>query len=116
MNIFSEIDRLITEHASAAVLRERVALVKEQNDSLQKKVAELEMEVTALKIKNTELEDKLTSGQESYKMKWGCLIFEGDENLYCPGCYLDRGKKIPTSRFNIHKRFCSACKTRIPSG
>jgi hypothetical protein len=59
---------------------------------------------------------RLAQNDTSYKMKWGCLVFEGDENLYCPGCFLDRGKKIPTSRFNSSARFCSACKTGIPSG
>jgi hypothetical protein len=93
---------------------------------LKKKVASLEPLVASAEKKA--LEDakqidglskevqRLTKVQTSYKMKWGCLVFEGDENLYCPGCYLDRGNKIPTSRANIGFRYCSACRASIPSG
>jgi hypothetical protein len=56
MNVFSEIDRLITEHGSATILRERVALVREQNDALQKKVGELQSEVERLRASVAALE------------------------------------------------------------
>jgi predicted nuclease with TOPRIM domain len=116
MSIFSEIDRLITERGSAAILRERVALVKEQNESLQKKVVTLEGEILALQKRNAELEKMVERPEASYTMKWGCLKFDGDEKLYCPACYLERRKKIPTSRVNSSRRYCSVCKVPIPVG
>lgn len=50
------------------------------------------------------------AASEKPLVKWGCYVFPGDETLYCPGCYEDRGKKIPTSRaVGIH-RLCPSCK------
>lgn len=59
MSIFTEIERLITEHGSAAILKERVALAREQNEALAKKVGQLEAEVAELKKKNGDLESKI---------------------------------------------------------
>lgn len=116
MNLFSGIERLITERGSAAVLRDRILLIKEQNESLQGKITDLEAEVEVLKKKNAELAEKANPADEKHKIKWGCLKFEGDETLYCPGCYFNRRKKIPTSRIDSQMRYCAGCKGGIPSG
>lgn len=42
MTIFGEIERLITEHGSASILRERLALAADQHAVLEKKVSELQ--------------------------------------------------------------------------
>ena len=49
MSIFGEIERLITEHGSAAILRERLALAADQYAALEKKVSELQCENETLR-------------------------------------------------------------------
>jgi len=51
MNIFGEIERLITEHGSASILRERLELAKEQYSALEKKVTKLRSENDNLRLK-----------------------------------------------------------------
>jgi len=50
-NIFGEIERLITEHGSAGILRERLELAKEQHAALEKKISELMAENKTLRQK-----------------------------------------------------------------
>ena len=66
MSIFGDIERLITEHGSAAILRERLALAEQQYKTLERKVVELENQNAVLQAKYEEcekqrktLEDKL---------------------------------------------------------
>ena len=50
MNIFGEIERLITEHGSATILRQRLELAKEQYSALENKVTELRSENDNLRL------------------------------------------------------------------
>lgn len=122
-----EIERLINEHGSALILKERLALAADQYLALEKKVAELQTENEHLRLDLEECQkqrralDEHFSHEQSlnavnYKMKWGCVLIEGDETLYCPSCYFGKNKMVPTSRVNSSFRFCSVCKKQIPSG
>lgn len=55
----AEIERLITEHGSAAILRERLALAAEQYSALEKKVVELQAENDRLKSENSKLQEQV---------------------------------------------------------
>lgn len=48
----AEIERLITEHGSAAILRERLAFAAEQYAALEKKVSDLQAQVAELQAEN----------------------------------------------------------------
>ncbi len=50
MGLLDSIEKLITEHGSAAILRERIALANDKHAALEKKAATLETENTALKV------------------------------------------------------------------
>jgi hypothetical protein len=54
--------------------------------------------------------------KEKPRVHWGCYKFEGDEGLYCTGCYDTTGKKIMTNRLNIRQRFCPVCKSSFGAG
>lgn len=68
MGIFDSIEKLINEHGSAVILRERVALAKDQYDALEKKNDSLIEEngtlrshVDLLSTENAQLKDKVAT-------------------------------------------------------
>lgn len=65
MGIFQDIERLITEHGSAAILRERLVLAAEQYVALQKKVVELQAENERLESENSKLEEQVRNFKSS---------------------------------------------------
>lgn len=128
MGLLDGIEKLITEHGSAAILRERIAFANDKYSALESENVAiksqneiLKSENDALKLDNKKLQEQRINDlhvteTSSYKMVWGCMKFDGDDKLYCPGCFHNKGKKVPTSRKGIHYRFCAACKTDIASG
>src|SRR5687768_13251159 len=63
MSILGDIERLINEHGSAAILRERLALAKDEHAALEKRVATLEKQNAELAGQNQRLE------LDNYKLK-----------------------------------------------
>lgn len=63
MGLFDGIEKLITEHGSAAILKERITLAKEQYAALEKKLSDSDLQVKALESENQRLE------LENYKFK-----------------------------------------------
>ena len=59
MNIFAEIERLITEHGSAAILKERVAFLRDQFDVLTSENNVLKEEIKSIKFNTTSLEKQI---------------------------------------------------------
>jgi len=103
------------------------AVLKEQIIGLEKKMSDLEAENLIFKTKLQESEVQINQYVEkvatlekllqntSYTMQWGCLVFPNDKRLYCPKCYFDKSRKIPTSRKSSKFRYCSVCQADIPS-
>jgi hypothetical protein len=118
MGLADAIGKLITEHGSAEILRAHLALIRDQAAVIDRENASLSTRLRDAEKKNESLTMELAllkRTEEKPTMKWGCVVFEGDENLYCPACFYDRGRKIPTSRKGPGHRFCAVCKTDIPS-
>jgi hypothetical protein len=65
MGIFQDIERLITEHGSAAILRERLTLAAEQYAALEKKVVELQAENERLESENFKLQEQVRNFKSS---------------------------------------------------
>jgi cell division protein FtsB len=105
--------REITKKMQQAELKLTIADLANQLADAQHKVAELKDEILKLQDENKALKAKAVS--EKPKVKWGCYQFEGDERLYCPGCYDTKGKKHLTTRINSHLRTCSVCRTQLGS-
>lgn len=80
----------------AASLKEQIAALQEENALLKK---------TALPA------DEKPTGR-----KWGCYQFEGDDGLYCPGCWDSKRKKSSTTRVNTRFRHCPVCNAPIGAG
>jgi hypothetical protein len=87
--------------------------------SLEAANLKLQAEMNPIERRLKECEEtvrRLTQPKEKYETVLGCMKFEADPALYCPGCYANKKLKVPTSRKNSRLRFCAACKTEIPSG
>ena len=59
MDIFGGIEKLITEHGSAAILRERIALIAQQYSALEKENATLKQQVASLESEKTQIKNQL---------------------------------------------------------
>ena len=85
-------------------------------------------EVTELfKALSTELENiqqlalQLADNKKSNQMpgpikpetKDGCYIFENEKGFFCPNCYDQYDKKVPTARINKKLRVCPSCRASI---
>ena len=71
MGLFDGIEKLITEHGSAAILKERIVLVKEQYAALEKRLSdselrakELESEKERFELENFKLKEKIRGLEE----------------------------------------------------
>jgi regulator of replication initiation timing len=59
MGFLDSIEKLINEHGSATILRERIALAKDQYAALEKKVMDLQLENERLKSDNSKLQEQM---------------------------------------------------------
>jgi FtsZ-binding cell division protein ZapB len=59
MGFLDSIEKLINEHGSATILRERIALANDQYAALEKKVIGLQSENERLKSDNSKLQEKI---------------------------------------------------------
>ncbi len=65
MNIFAPIEKLINEHGSSTILRERIALAQDQYTALEKKVKSLELQIEELKSKLENKENEIAELRDS---------------------------------------------------
>lgn len=61
MRFLDSIERLINEHGSATILRERIALANDQYAHLEKKLTDLQAENDRLRAENASLKQKVSS-------------------------------------------------------
>lgn len=107
--IFGEIERLITEHGSAAILKERIALASDQHAALEKKLLDSELREENLRSENASLRldletalEKIRNLEEKLKreiersnqfVESNGAFFKKNPNggyhaaVYCPRCY-----------------------------
>jgi len=87
--LFGEIERLITEHGSATVLSERLALAKDQYSSLEKENLVLKTENDRLRLDNDQLKERLRILDQhqniSLVRKYG-IFWDSEGTPYCPHC------------------------------
>ncbi len=105
--IFKEIERLITEHGSAVILKERNSLLRDQLDMLKSEFTKLERENAQLKRRNAELERELAASKQSEQFveENGALFKRrpggGYHNaVYCPKCHQSASPFPPGAEFN----------------
>ena len=90
-----------------ADLSSELADVKIEAAALKERVAALQEENRVLKATTPAAEEKPIG------VKWGCYRFEGDDGLYCTGCWDSQRKKIRTNRATSTHRLCPVCRAPI---
>jgi hypothetical protein len=108
--VLSEIERLITEHGSAAILKERNAFLRDKLVLLKEEVAKLEEENGELKAQVAALNQQLSANASAHEFKEerGALFKRKPgggylDAVYCPKC---RHSAAP---FPPGAEFCCEC-------
>lgn len=103
MNIFDGIEKLITEHGSAAILSERLAFAKDQFEQLERKVSDLQTQTGRLEAQlEREQSDHKKDREELQRLKnehaeevrvYGSVEFRRGKRTggvwiaFCPACH-----------------------------
>lgn len=102
MGIFADIERLITEHGSAAILRERLALIADQAKAQEKQFAELQRRAAELERENMQLKRQLAASSHAAEFveHRGALFKRKPDGtfhlaVYCPICQKPTGSPHP---------------------
>lgn len=126
MNIFFELEKLVNEHGSAVILKERIAFAREQNETLEEKIKTLEKEIVALltvaktkddKIEMLESSLRAFTEEERFK-KFKGLLWRYDENggidpkAFCPKCKLGMITYPRDGRASIYW-ICLNCDVKV---
>jgi hypothetical protein len=102
--VLGEIEKLINEHGSATILKERIGLAQDQYSALEKELAaskarekEFETENLRLKLDNEQMKTQIRNLEDRIHkdnlltLKYG-VYWDKAGNSYCPKC------KTPTSQ------------------
>jgi hypothetical protein len=90
VRLLDGIERLITEHGSAAILRERVALAREQYAALETKVADLERDNETLRSSNAGLQAQVRQLEQTLADARSTAV----SAVVCDHCGSSRLKRI----------------------
>ena len=115
MGLLENIQSLINEHGSSAILRERLLLLKEQMEKLVNEVADLNKKLADSQAEIVELQKQLSEKTvpEDYVEYKGALFkrkLSGgyNEAVFCPHC------KVPLGSVrNVLNYYCPRCSIRL---
>ena len=112
MGLLSGIERLINEHGSATILKERLELLRDQAKALESTVADLQRRNAALEARVAELQSEVVPKQ--FIEHRGVLFKRGgsgvvEETVYCPSCRTAMNALDDELPFR-----CSRCKFLAP--
>ena len=117
-NSISLVSRLreISKNLSEAELKNLLADLSLELADAKILIAELKTELAAKSAEIASLKTKdPTTRQRPSGTQWGCYKFEGEEGLFCTGCYDSKGLKSMTNRLSTRFRSCPVCKATIGS-
>ena len=101
--------RDLTKTMEQVEIKTAVAELANELADLQFQLAELKTQVFDLQEENARLKGRESS--EKPKVEYSCYKFEGDKNLYCPGCYDTTGRKhLMVGQEEGFGLKCSVCK------
>jgi hypothetical protein len=112
MGPFEAIEKLVNEHGSAAVLKERIELAKDQYAALERQVADLTKKLEIVESQNALLSGKLekASAPEEFTkvngLLWRQTNIGFEPSPYCPRCKTVMHQFPPNARMYWT---CSKC-------
>lgn len=113
MALIDLIEKAINEHGSANIMRERLVLIREQADILQRQIVQLQQENSDLKKRLSISEHQLAAKtvMEEFVEHRGALFKRKPSGgyhfaVYCSSCQLPMGNAHPEVPFN-----CGRCHT-----
>ena len=112
-NSISIVTRLreIAKNVSEAEFKNLLADLQNELADAKMSMVDLKEEIIKLRQENQQLKlSKPEAKEKPSGIKWGGYQFDGDEGIYCTGCYDTRGQKIRTNRINSNFRQCPVCK------
>ena len=109
--------REISKHIEDVEFKSLLADLSGQLADMQLEVAQLKSKIASLQEENALLKcTALPVDEKPTGRKWGCYQFEGDDGLYCPGCWDSRRTKSSTTRLHSKYRMCPVCQAMIGAG
>lgn len=115
MGLISAIEKLINEHGSAAIMKDRLVLIKEQAEVIEKQLIDTQKENATLKTKITDLETKLAywTKRDEFVEGRGALFKRKPEGnyhvcVYCPKCFGPMSSLANEIPFN-----CGVCHSKV---
>src|SRR5262245_60653554 len=108
MGIFDSVEKVINEHGSATILKERIEWVKEQYADLERKLLKLQEENGALRRENEELRkaqpkaEHSTGRLEEIKEKL-LLLLAQQPNIPEPRVVSTLGLNPQVAKFHLHE-------------
>lgn len=108
--------REISKNIEDAEFKNLLADLSSELADLKLEAASLKERIASLQEENTLLKQTSSPADESpIGRKWGCYQFQGNNGLYCPGCWDAKRKKSSTTRLNSNFRLCSVCQVQLGS-
>lgn len=115
MSLLENIQTLINEHGSSAVLRERLLLLREQIEKLTNEITDLNKKLSDSQAEIVKLQKQLSekTASEEYIEHRGALFKRKpssgyDNTVYCPLC------RVPLASFgNVLPFHCSRCSIQL---
>lgn len=121
MGLLDGFERLINEHGSAVILKERIELANDKYSALEAEEKSLRSENEALRLDNGKLkeqvralEEKLSFNSHPFKFdeKTGTLINAVDNFRYCAKC--NANNKLSPLKNGSYGWECPVCNSKFP--
>lgn len=105
-----EIPGTITSVKVRNELNTKIAELMDSLIAARQQMLEMQQKYELLLKENIELK-QISGPRAKPRLKWGCCYeFDGEEGLFCPACYDERGKKALVIKVLSHFR-CTVCRT-----
>ena len=108
--------REISKKVSEAEFKNLLADLSNELADAKLKIASLKEQLVTQAEEISELKRTASNASPKPSVQWDCYKFEGEDGLYCTGCYDSKGLKSRTNRLNTKFRLCPVCKAQIGAG
>lgn len=121
MGLFDGIEKLINEHGSATILKERIALANDKYSALEAKNKILSAENETLRIESEELKTQVKSlhsqltqsDANRFTLKYG-VFWDSNGNPFCPKCKLPLSRIVWAAHINRQVQSFRCSCTNLP--